>query len=301
MNIRMNYTMRQEESKNANMPMVPLPNEGEGGALPVLPTVPTNPSTDGFPVIPLPNVGEGGAVAPIIPNPIPPRPTPVPPTPGNLGGIIATIITTYPRPNIPCDFCNNQKEDTGMVRFLNGANDYNAFCISVNDQVFVQPFYYAEVTEFEKVPSGSQMITVAGEDGYVFIQQSVAIPKDENLTVAIMATASGLELVLVSDGTCDTPSYVSCVRTSNLCHDTGALDLVVGKDYLTFLGVEPKETTNFKVIWPDNYYFYVKKSKEDGILLSAQLQVKANKKYTIYLLKWNNTSSEAVRALIVEE
>ncbi|MFI3177847.1 MAG: DUF4397 domain-containing protein [Eubacteriales bacterium] len=323
MNIRMNYTTRQElnaqeevanhnitygtqamESR-MNMPVIPLPNVGEGGAVaPVVPELPTpevtpnpeRPPSTGMPTIPLPNVGEGGAVGVI-------------PTPGNLSGIIATIITSYPRPNAPCNFCGTNDKNTGEVRFLNAACEYNAFRVYVNEQLFIQPFYYGEMSEYQKVASGYQMITISGENGYVYVQDSILIPEKGAVTIAIVNTATGIGLTAIQGTTCNSPSHVSCVRVSNLCHNSGDLDLVIGASYVAFNSVSFEETTDYKVIWPDNYYFYVSRKRnaqtptnQDGmVLLSSQIAIKMNKQYTIYLVKWENATPNAVRAIIVEE
>ena len=58
--------------KNADVPVIPLPNPGEGGPLPDfnfpnIPDVSPEPDMDAFPVIPLPNPGEGGPL-PTFPN-----------------------------------------------------------------------------------------------------------------------------------------------------------------------------------------------------------------------------------------
>ncbi|MFI3200442.1 MAG: DUF4397 domain-containing protein [Eubacteriales bacterium] len=356
MNIRMNYTTRQEMSaKEAEMdmsniptsrelvddpmanrmPTIPLPNVGEGGA------VGTLPSNGGTPVTPVPNPGEGGAVSPMpdtggmpaipLPNPgeggattlpstggIPVIPLPNPgeggavgiiPTPSNVVGLIATIISSYPRPNAPCNFCPTPSGKTGNVRFLNAASDYDSFRVYINEQLFIQPFYYGEVSEYQKVESGYQMVTISGKNGYVYIQQSILIPDNGELTIAITNTSTGLGLTVVEDSPCAATSYVSCIRVCNLCHDAGDLDVIVGDSYLTYCNVSFEEVTKYKTIWPNNYYFFVRKSVDqesptylDGsIMLTSQINVKANKRYTIYLLKWQSSSPNAVRALVIEE
>lgn len=100
-----------------NTPVIPLPNPGEGG--PVHPGNTNGNIQDNTPVILLPNPGEGGPVYPGNMN-----------NQGNnvnnmLSNIIGTIISTHPRPNVPCRLCNSSSTRSGYIRFLNAATGYN--------------------------------------------------------------------------------------------------------------------------------------------------------------------------------
>ena len=111
---------------DADTPVVPLPNPGEGGP------VPDGEAEGNFPVVPLPNPGEGGPL-PTFPN----RPN---------NGIWGSIITVFPRPIIPCYFCSTTQY--GVVRFLNAAAGYNPFIIYINNQMVVNGLDNAEVSQY---------------------------------------------------------------------------------------------------------------------------------------------------------
>ena len=120
---------------DADTPVIPLPNPGEGGP------VPDGEDESNFPVAPLPNPGEGGPVpdfdesqTPVIPLPNPGEGGPIPTFPERPNnGIWGSIITVFPRPIIPCYFCNTTQY--GVVRFLNAAAGYNPFIIYINNQM----------------------------------------------------------------------------------------------------------------------------------------------------------------------
>lgn len=296
------------ESGN-NQPVTPLPSPGEGGAVfPGNGTMNGGTTTPGTtngtrPVIPLPNVGEGGAVFPGT---------------GGMGtgigtgngtglrpgltipAIIGTIITTFPRPNAPCRFCANQNQTYGNVRFLNVASDYNPFRVYVNDQLFVASLNFEEVTSYEKVPSNYQIVTVMGENQYIYIQKPIMVPRDGYITVAICNTENGLDLFVVNDSSCSKSDYVSCVRVCNLSFNSGPLSVVVGNNDLQFLNVAFQEITNYKIITPADYIFYVINGNRN-ILLSTPINIKVDASYTIYLFNWNISSPDTITALIVEE
>ena len=316
-----NNSNNNEEMKRGleNIPVTPLPGEGEGGPvysvdenteekMPMIPlptpemnfpVFPGNGQTPSRPVIPLPNPGEGGPVFP-----------------GNTGNnalsnLITTIITSYPRPNAPCKFCANGSNRFGVVRFLNAASDYNPFMVYVNSDLFVSPLNFAEVTDYEKVTSGMQTISVLALNGYIYIQKQVQIPQNQTVTIAIINTPSGLDLMVIRDMPCSRPLQTGCIRTCNLAVNSGPLNVVIGQRYITFMNVQYKEVTEFKNIWPGEYNYYVSKStggmntimpRGNGtILLSSNMSIQMNVSYTIYLFHWNLASEDAIKALIVEE
>lgn len=328
--------MISRESMNGmeNRPVTPLPNPGEGGAVGGGTMTPENNQTD-QPVTPLPNPGEGGAVfpgtngtggttggmggtgtggmgnRPVVPLPSPGEGGPVYPgstngsTGGNLGGlnipsIIGTIITTFPRPNAPCRFCINQNQTFGNVRFLNAAAGYNPFRVYVNDQLFVSPLNFSEVTSYEKVPSGYQIVTIMGDNQYIYVQKPIMVPRDGSVTVAICNTENGIDLFVVSDTTCNRSNFVSCLRVCNLSFNSGPLSVVLGNNDLQFMNVSYQEVTNFKILTPANYIFYVINGNRN-IILSSSVDVKIDASYTMYLFNWNISSPDAITVMIVEE
>lgn len=313
MNLKSNYLVNQQ----GNKPVAPLPNPGEGG--------PVNGEMDeNTPVIPLPNPGEGGPVynppmenRPTIPLPNPGEGGPVFPSyPGSnrpggnvLPTIIGTIITTHPRPNAPCRFCNPGSNKYGNVRFMNTASDYNPFTVYVNENIFVSNLNFAEVTDYEKVASGFQTISVTSSDGYIYIQKPVMIPQNGTITIAIITTETGLDLMVIPDVPCNNPINRSCIRVGNLSFNSGPLSVIIGEQYLSFENVKYKEITDYSGIWPGKYDYYITKSNSPmrpsigstSVLLSSTISVQVNSSYTMYLFNWNKSSPDAIQVLIIEE
>ena len=295
---------------NSVTPVIPLPNPGEGG-----PVFPGNSNNNGnnngnnnsnnsgaVPAIPLPNPGEGGPVFPgnNTGNNNRPGVNIVPSIPG-------TVIITYPRPNENCSFCNPGSNQNGKIRFLNAASGYNAFWVYINDKLLVNDFGFADVTEYVEVATGNPVITLMGENGYVYLQQPVSVQRGMMATMAIVNTASGLALKVINDTNCDRTRTASCVRVGNLTYSGGPLNVVIGNRYVTFRNVNSGEVTDFATILPGEYGYTVSRTNNtmypiwgSTTLLQSVLYMQQDKNYTVYLFQYN-PSADAIKALIVED
>lgn len=287
----------------SNIPVIPLPNPGEGG--PVGPDNGGNGSN--IPVIPLPNPGEGGPVGPdnggsnipVIPLPNPGEGGPV----ANPSFPPFTIITTFPRPDIPCFFCGTGR--TGRVRFLNASTGYNPFLVYINNQLVVERLSDGEVSRYGRVASGNQTITVTSMDGYIYIQKSMRIAADSTSTIAIINTASGLDLTQIADVACNTSFTTACFRACNLSYNSGALDVILNNGYVIFSDVRYKEVTPFSRIQSGEYQVNVARTgngmgRYPEVLVSSYMSIKPNTVYTMYIFNWN-TSPDAIRTMVVED
>lgn len=260
-----------------------------------------------IPAIPLPNPGEGG---PVYPGQM--RPDMNQNNNGNMSGfippnIIGTIISTHPRPNEPCKFCNLNIAISGNVRFLNAANGYNPFVVFINENLFSTNFTFGELTGYERVAPGNQMVTVMGENGYIFIQKPVRIQSDEDITIAIINSESGLDIEVIDDIKCNRNNNMSCVRAVNLAYYSNSLSIVIGNQYINFNNLRFKDVSNYETIWQGQYIYSVMRNMVARVpgmggiaLLTSQLNIQNNKNYTMYILNWQN-SSDAIKVVIVEE
>lgn len=298
------YYMNQD---NANIPVIPLPNPGEGG-----PAAPGPGGGSNIPIIPLPNPGEGGPAAPgpdnggsdgipMIPLPNPGEGGPAAPGPGN---VIGSIITTFPRPNIPCFYCNTTR--TGNVRFLNAANGYTPFLIYISRQLVVNGLGFAEISQYGRVSSGFQTVTITGMNGYIYIQKPMMIAADSMATIAIINTESGLDLTQISDLPCATPNNSSCFRACNLSYNSGPLNILSNNGNIIFRNVQYKEVTSFNRIRPGGYQFSVARSsmtpmpRNNDILVTSYVNIQPNSIYTMYIFNWSN-SPDSIRTMVVED
>ena len=219
---------------DAQIPVIPLPNPGEGG-----PVYPGNDDAQ-IPVIPLPNPGEGGPVypgndssaVPIIPLPNPGEGGPVyPGNTNNSWNVGATILPTLIGALLP---------GAAKVRFLNAA--YNRFVNLLN---------YASASSYGQVRPGYRMVSIVGPDGYIYLQKSLPFQAGTIQTIAIINTASGMDLLQITDTCCPPGNGYSSFRIGNLAYNSGPLDVRVVYSDLRF-----KEVGAFKRIMPGTYQFF---------------------------------------------
>ena len=153
--------------ENRNIPVTPLPNPGEGGA-----AFPGGELPGAVPIAPLPNPGEGGPV-----------------NPGNSGVVI------QPLPEIPIVVPTRY----AAVRFLNATHGYPAFRIFIDGVRVVNLLSAGTASSYIRVPAGSRVITVRGQDGYTYLEQPLSFASSSTSTVAIINRAGGLMLTKIED------------------------------------------------------------------------------------------------------
>ncbi|WP_373238164.1 DUF4397 domain-containing protein [Hungatella hathewayi] len=287
---------------DADTPVVPLPNPGEGGP------VPDGEAEGNFPVVPLPNPGEGGPIpdfdngqTPVIPLPNPGEGGPLPTFPNRPNnGIWGSIITVFPRPIIPCYFCSTTQY--GVVRFLNAAAGYNPFIIYINNQMVVNGLDNAEVSQYGRVSSGMQTVTVSGQNGYVYIQKQINVPLNGAVTVAIINTNSGLDLMEITDSNCNGGLNTGCFRVCNLSNTNRSVNVTLNGGAVIFQNVNYREVTSFRYLPAGYYTVSVSNSTSfsGSPLLTSNIYIRGNVSYTLYVFNWNN-SQDAIRILIVED
>lgn len=243
------------------------------------------------PVVLLPNPGEGATILPALPS-----------SGTNLGNpnnnILGTIITMFPRPIIPCFFCNTTQY--GTVRFLNAAAGYNPFVIYINEQLVVRSLENSEISQYGRVSAGRQIVTVAGQNGYVYIQKSITVKSGSATTVAIINTASGLDILEISDSACYASAGNGCLRACNLSSTNPSINVTLNRGYLTFRNVRYKEVTNFAYLPSGNYNIQVANSNSSMTLVSSSIFVRSNASYTIYVFNWS-LYADSIRILVVED
>ncbi len=274
---------------NADEPMIPLPNVGEGG--PVYPgnmdTGVTDPGQ--VPVIPLPNPGEGGPVYPgdmnggAVVEPVIPLPNPGeggPAYPGNT--IIPGTGGSAQVPVCPGGACGGIVVLPGViggvwpgaskVRFLNAGYGYPAFRILVGNRRFVNLLNYASATTYGRVASGYQTVTVTGTDGYVYIQKTLPFQAGAVTTVAIINTAGGLDLMQITDTCCPPTNGYSSFRIGNLAYNSGPLDVLMSDGRVVWSDLRFKEVPSFKRIMPGTYQFFYADTNQSAMPANLDIE-----------------------------
>ena len=304
-------------------PSVPLPNPGEGGPV-------YDGSEDHTPVVPLPNPGEGGPVydgsedhTPVVPLPNPGEGGPV-----YNGGSLSNI------PVIPLPSFGGSRPLFGgvtiipgttalaTVRFLNAAYGYRPFRILIRNTRAVNWLNYASVSGYSRIPAGYHTVTVTGTDGYIYIQKTMPFQSGNPTTIAVINTASGLDLLQITDACCMPTSGMANFRVSNLALNSNPLDVLLGDGRAVYADVRYKETTSFKRIAPGAYQFFFAETSLTPLpswmdietldsafigmypvpntVASLYLNVAAGISYTVFLLS-SGTAVNAVQTMVVQD
>lgn len=287
------------ETNPEQIPVIPLPNPGEGGP------VENGGSQEGNqPVIPLPNPGEGGPVAPIRPSrpSIPSRPsTPsLPPIfrpvfPGIGGAVVIPGIT------FPCFNCT--AANLGRVRILNASTGYQPFNIYLGNWLIASQLGNGDITSYVQATTGSQTVTVSGANGYVYIQKQIQVRPGSSMTVAIINTPGGLDLQEISDLSCNAPVGSTCLRTANLSPNLGPFDVSMGNQnssFTAFTNVRYQEVTPYTSFSPGRYQIYVSRSGAfpANAIATAAANLQANASYTLYIFN-APTPTEGLRVMVI--
>ena len=290
--------------RSGGEPVVPLPNVGEGG--------PVYSGEGGVPVIPLPNPGEGGPVypgdsggsTPVIPLPNPGEGGPVYPGGGNQGGGLF--------PGRPVT----------QTRFLNGAYGYRPFQIFLDNTRVVRMLGHTALTPYRRINSGYRTVTVAGSDGYIYLQKTIPFDLGSTSTVAVINRAGGLDLLQISDRCCPPTGRYSNFRVSNLAYNSGPMDVLLADGRVVYGDVRFKETTTYKRIRPGTYEFlfaetdlspspaymdietldasYLNTYPVQNMVSSAYVEVPSRRNITVFLLN-SGTGANEIQSLTVKD
>lgn len=306
--------VKAAQTNEEDIPVAPLPNPGESG--PVYDDSMDNNSggngsfdddLSSIPVIPLPNPGEGG---PVYNGPDHNRPSgsmwqpghshvpvyrPVFPSNGS--------ITIFPGIGFPCYNCTTSSS-LGRVRILNASSGYPPFNVSLGNWRIGEQLDNGDLTSYVQASSGFQTVTVSGTNGYIYIQKMITIRSGSASTVAIINTSTGLDLLEVSDLSCNGPSGTTCIRACNLSPDLGPFDVALenrGNSYRTFTNVRFQEVTPFSSFaagWYSIYVFRTNAFNNSNAIAAASASLKAGKSYTLYMFN-DPSSTGGLRTLIL--
>ena len=306
--------VKAAQTNEEDIPVAPLPNPGEGG--PVYDDSMDNNSggngsfgddLSSIPVIPLPNPGAGGHV---YNGPDHNRPSgsmwqpghshvpvyrPVFPSNGS--------ITIFPGIGFPCYNCTTSSS-LGRVRILNASSGYPPFNVSLGNWRIGEQLDNGDLTSYVQASSGFQTVTVSGTNGYIYIQKMITIRSGSASTVAIINTSTGLDLLEISDLSCNGPSGTTCIRACNLSPDLGPFDVALenrGNSYRTFTNVRFQEVTPFSSFaagWYSIYVFRTNAFNNSNAIAAASASLKAGKSYTLYMFN-DPSNTGGLRTLIL--
>ncbi|WP_143318814.1 DUF4397 domain-containing protein [Clostridium sp. HBUAS56010] len=219
---------------------------------------------------------------------------------GEINEPWGSIITMFPKPIIPCYFCDS--DQVGLVRFLNAAAGYPPFLVYINDQMTVNGLSNGDMTQYGRVSAKVQMITITDDANQVYLRKEISISLKGSITMAIINTEDGLDVMEISDMLCNGGINTGCFRVCNLSLTNQRINVMLNGGSVVFQEVDYKQVTNFQYATTRYYVVYVSSSNTSGsnILLTSNLYVRGNVSYTLYVFNWTLIQN-AIRVLIVED
>ena len=212
-------------------------------------------------------------------------------------------ITIFPGIGFPCYNCTTSSS-LGRVRILNASSGYPPFNVSLGNWRIGEQLDNGDITSYVQASSGFQTVTVSGTNGYIYIQKMITIRSGSASTVAIINTSTGLDLLEISDLSCNGPSGTTCIRACNLSPDLGPFDVALenrGNSYRTFTNVRFQEVTPFSSFaagWYSIYVFRTNAFNNSNAIAAASASLKAGKSYTLYMFN-DPSSTGGLRTLIL--
>lgn len=264
--------------------------------------------TGAEPVIPLPNPGEGGPVAELPGADVPVIPLPNPGEGGPVATGGAIVLPIWPR--------------NTRVRFLNAAYGYPSFRIFFNSRRVVNFLGYASLSGYGRYSSGYHTVTVAGLDGYIYLQKTLPFESGSSYTVAVINRTGGLDLIQIPDICCAPTRGASNFRVSNMAYNSGPVDVLLADGRVIYADVRFKETTAYKRIQPGEYEFlfaetsmmpipsdmdiesldsaFIGMYPVPDMVASLYLNVQRGTNYTVFLLQ-NGPGVNSLQTLVAED
>ena len=149
--------------------------------------------------------------------------------------------------------------DYCTVRFLNSASGYT-LGVRIGASMICPSLSFGDLTSYVMIPDGFRTVRLTGANGsnLIYLQKSIPFRAGDVITLVIVRTATGLDLVQVGDTPCQNrPEDRACIRMANMAYNAPGLDLILNGNRLVFNDVRYKENTLYKQAWPKRYQFSI--------------------------------------------
>ncbi len=227
----------------SNVPTTPIAPEGSmpvapgpDGDMSNIPTTPIAPEGS-MPVAP----GPGGDISNIPTTPIAPEGSmPVAPGPGVT--ILPPVVINY-----------------ATVRVFHAASNFVPLRVTIGNRTLTNDLAFGKVSGYSRITDGFRIVTVYSTvSNEVLLRVTLPFTSGQKITLAIINTANGLEIVTVSDTACrNIMNNRGCLRAANLTFDDGPFDIILSDGRMVFSDVRQKEVTSWKQAVPGDYEFYI--------------------------------------------
>lgn len=270
------------------LPRIPFPGYGESGQTPGLeafpePTLPGGGAgaqaeyPEPAPGISISDLGENELAG--IPVPIPGIPFPATgeeeaekspePISGNVpavsgGSVSAEVLEQNPVPHLPARGAGgggtSAEPAQAYIRFLNAVvDDGPSLRITLGSRLLVTRLAPGNLTAYTTAPAGFRTLVFydAQFPWVILYRSSLSLAADEVVTLAVVRSGGGIDVVRVDDRPCGGAGGRACLRMINLVYDSPGLDLVLTDGRVVFTDIRFKEDSAYRRARPGRYDMYV--------------------------------------------
>lgn len=166
-------------------------------------------------------------------------------------------------------------EQMAQVRFFNAAAGFPPMRVVLGDTVINESLEYIEVTPYQPTNTGFQTITItlSGIPNQNLLSKSIPFQRGDKVTLAIINSASGIDIKQMNDKGCENAPDMSCFRMANFSYTSGPVDILLEDGDVVFSDVRFKEVTDFKQAVPGEYNFTVVLTREQESPISNEINI----------------------------
>jgi hypothetical protein len=182
--------------------------------------------------------------------------------------------------------CFQPKEGNSIVRIFHASPNAPEVDIYIDGQLFAQGLGFTGMSDYTYLEEGIHTIEVhpAGDETTVILSKMIDVPDNRIFTIAAVGNLENLELLLIEDDIDEIPSpKESTIRIVQLSPNLSEVNVSANENML-FNNIKLKQDTDYIKVPSGNYTFNISPSDDENIALSSNLNLKANRIYTIYLI-----------------
>lgn len=182
--------------------------------------------------------------------------------------------------------CFKTKEGNSIVRVFHASPNAPAVDIYINGEVFAPELGFTGMSDYSYLEEGMHTIEIRsmGDSTTTILTKMIDVPDDRIFTIAIVGNLDNLEFILIEDDIDEIPSpKESTVRVIHLSPDSPNVNVFANGNSL-FENLEFKGNSDYTKVPSGAYSMDVTSSNTGDIVLSGNLNLKANRIYTIYVI-----------------
>lgn len=180
--------------------------------------------------------------------------------------------------------CFETKDGNSIVRVFHASPDAPTVDIYIDGKLAVPNLAYTDISNYSYLEEGIHTIDIhpAGDEENVILSKMVDVPDGRIFTISAINNLDNLELLLIEDDIDEIPSTKEAtVRVIHLSPNAPSVDILANGGVL-FNDLEFKEATDYVKVPSGSYDIDLALTSTDDIVLSGNVNLKANRIYTIY-------------------